>query len=583
LSADAIFAGREPVDRFTNELEAAVTNSRALISLAADSVAEAVAFACAVVLDETFAHDAVVITHDDGWRYVEKNPQLRVAIASSPEIAARAVKRDGLAVVAPLARGDLGGGFSRNSDPEFRLERPDRHTFEQALIKLGLEQSDAERLAQTAGRSWSVVRRQRASNSAIRRPTWLTNEHAWVVSTLCLVNSWVSDNSEDQRVVAQIAGRSYEEVERALASLADLDDSPVLKIGRVWKAKAPVEVLDLFGSRITAAELQRYLAVVQEVLSVADPVLELPEEQRSAAAMYGKERPHSGLLFRALADGLAKLAVRGELVSALADMGIEEQVKRAVKNLLHNADATRWLSLDDVFRPLAEAAPEVFIASIEGSLAAADAPVSQLIKETSGASVFGGRCWQADLLWALEILAWSPQYLTRVCLILAKLSHVKTESTWNNSPFNTLLDIFRAWRPQTAATVQQRLRVLDTLIAKDPEVAFKRIQGMIDSMTKTERVNPDIIDLTRRRRIAAGSGTDPSEIKQFLNHFDQVRDLMKKMAKMSIWERIKMVTGMSQQGAFMPGAKMPKNKGDTGHRKSPKERAKDRKKGKKKK
>ncbi|MFO0878524.1 MAG: signal recognition particle protein [Gemmataceae bacterium] len=112
---------------------------------------------------------------------------------------------------------------------------------------------------------------------------------------------------------------------------------------------------------------------------------------------------------------------------------------------------------------------------------------------------------------------------------------------------------------------------------EDPEVAFKRIQGMIDSMTKEERANPDIIDLTRRRRIAAGSGTQPAEIKQFLGHFDHVRSLMKQMAKMSIWERIKMITGMSQAGAFLPGANMLKKKGDTGHRKSPKERAKERK------
>ena len=44
---------------------------------------------------------------------------------------------------------------------------------------------------------------------------------------------------------------------------------------------------------------------------------------------------------------------------------------------------------------------------------------------------------------------------------------------------------------------------------EDPEAAFKRIQGMIDSMTKEERRNPDVIDLNRRRRIAAGSGVEP--------------------------------------------------------------------------
>jgi len=97
-------------------------------------------------------------------------------------------------------------------------------------------------------------------------------------------------------------------------------------------------------------------------------------------------------------------------------------------------------------------------------------------------------------------------------------------------------------------------------------------------MTRAERHNPDIIDLNRRRRIAAGSGVQAPEIKQFLNQFEQIRSVMRQMAKMSIWDRIKMLTGMSSAGAFNPGANMIKTKGDTGHRKSAKERAKERKK-----
>jgi signal recognition particle subunit SRP54 len=117
---------------------------------------------------------------------------------------------------------------------------------------------------------------------------------------------------------------------------------------------------------------------------------------------------------------------------------------------------------------------------------------------------------------------------------------------------------------------------------EDPEKAVTRIQGMIDSMTKEERRNPDLIDLGRRRRIASGSGTEPHEIKQFLNQFEQVRTLMRQMAKMSMWERLKMVTGLGKMGAFQPGANMLKTKIGTGHRKSAKERAEDRKKKKKK-
>lgn len=113
---------------------------------------------------------------------------------------------------------------------------------------------------------------------------------------------------------------------------------------------------------------------------------------------------------------------------------------------------------------------------------------------------------------------------------------------------------------------------------EDPEVALKRIRGMIDSMTKEEKTNPDVIDLSRRRRIAQGSGTEPHEVKQFLNQFDQVRTIMRQMAQMSLWERMKMIMGMGKAGMFQPGAMMQKQKIGTGHRKSPKERAEERKK-----
>jgi signal recognition particle subunit SRP54 len=121
---------------------------------------------------------------------------------------------------------------------------------------------------------------------------------------------------------------------------------------------------------------------------------------------------------------------------------------------------------------------------------------------------------------------------------------------------------------------------MDGLIpeGEDPEVAMRRIQGMIDSMTKEERRNPDVIDMSRRRRIATGSGAEPHEIKQFLGQFDQVRTLMRQIAGMSMWQRLKTITGLGKAGMFQPGAQVKGPKVGTGHRKSAKERAEERKK-----
>ena len=57
---------------------------------------------------------------------------------------------------------------------------------------------------------------------------------------------------------------------------------------------------------------------------------------------------------------------------------------------------------------------------------------------------------------------------------------------------------------------------------KDVEIddnAFKGIEAIISSMTEKERVNPSIINGSRRRRIAAGSGTSLQEVNRLLTQF----------------------------------------------------------------
>ncbi|MDQ6890866.1 MAG: signal recognition particle protein, partial [Bacteroidota bacterium] len=62
--------------------------------------------------------------------------------------------------------------------------------------------------------------------------------------------------------------------------------------------------------------------------------------------------------------------------------------------------------------------------------------------------------------------------------------------------------------------------------------SFKGIEAMINSMTVEERRNPDIINPSRKQRIAAGSGKDISELNQFIKQFEQMKNMMKMMNKM---------------------------------------------------
>ncbi len=62
--------------------------------------------------------------------------------------------------------------------------------------------------------------------------------------------------------------------------------------------------------------------------------------------------------------------------------------------------------------------------------------------------------------------------------------------------------------------------------------SFKGIEAMIGSMTPYERANPDVIDLSRRKRIASGSGKDIQEVNAFMKQFEQMKQMMKTMNKM---------------------------------------------------
>ncbi|MDZ7808502.1 MAG: hypothetical protein U5K71_15520 [Gracilimonas sp.] len=62
--------------------------------------------------------------------------------------------------------------------------------------------------------------------------------------------------------------------------------------------------------------------------------------------------------------------------------------------------------------------------------------------------------------------------------------------------------------------------------------AFKPIEAIILSMTPEERQNPELLNGSRRRRIAQGSGTTVREINQLMKQFDQMKNMMKTMSKM---------------------------------------------------
>jgi signal recognition particle subunit SRP54 len=84
------------------------------------------------------------------------------------------------------------------------------------------------------------------------------------------------------------------------------------------------------------------------------------------------------------------------------------------------------------------------------------------------------------------------------------------------------------------------------------EKEFRRMEGIICSMTTKERQTPQLLNARRRQRIAKGSGTSVAEVNNLLNRFSQMQQMMKKMGKFQ-----KMMAKMGGGMPGMPGMKIP--------------------------
>ncbi|GBQ87570.1 signal recognition particle protein [Asaia krungthepensis] len=82
---------------------------------------------------------------------------------------------------------------------------------------------------------------------------------------------------------------------------------------------------------------------------------------------------------------------------------------------------------------------------------------------------------------------------------------------------------------------------------------FKRHQAIISSMTKDERKTPSIIKASRKKRIAAGSGTTVQEVNKLLKQFDDMSTIMKRISKMGLGGMKQMLSGLMSGGA--PGGR----------------------------
>ncbi len=360
-------------------------------------------------------------------------------------------------------------------EPSVVLDLLGHEPFRVALAAMGIDDHlRADDLARQSGHSPTILRRLLSKIPAIQNPEWAKDARAVrSLVPMMFVGAWHAQSEGDRGVMSLLTDRPYDKVEQEITELVNFDDPPVWCAGTFRGVVSKIDAFFAVQRAVTRKDLEDFLLAAEFVLSEKDPALDLPEDKRAFAGIYGKVREHSGALRTGVCETLVLLGIHGNgLFGNRLGVDVQAEIDALIRRLLTPLTTEKLLSQTRDLPAYAEAAPLQFLQIIEDDLRSDEPKVLGLLKPAD-TDLFGGGCPRTGLLWALESIAWTPELMQRVALVLAQLSETKIDDNWGNRPENSLQAIFRSWMPQTAATLDERKSALAALTRRFPAAGWQ--------------------------------------------------------------------------------------------------------------
>jgi hypothetical protein len=476
LSPEVFLAGRE---RTRATLRQKLVEPPAEIAFAALSAQEVTDFCAAAfgpaVGDDKVPACAVIVETIEGWR------QLSASVAGLVLLPAAGLAVDRTLVAQAVRQGHhvvtQRPYTSRTDAQELLLPRAWRHDLEDALKKAGFAESRAARLARESGGSLVALQRLAAPDSGTARPAWAHGEAVTRLLPLMLLGAWDDHRPADRAAVERIAGRPYDEVAGTVANWLHAVDSPLRRAGTTWQFISREDAWLHLAPLLHRGLLDVFAALAREILSQDDPRFALPVAERMYAGIRDQLPAHSPALREGLTETVALLGTGIAHLPGLPPDFAETYARGIVRSLLSEPlPAARWFSLAPLLALLAEAAPDEFLAALEVDVQAEKPAVLALFVGDGG---FFASSQHHYLMWALEVLAWHPDYLARTVLLLARLKALDPGGNTSPRPGGVLRGIFRFWYPQSAALPSARFEVIDLLLARAPKEAWELLIGLL--------------------------------------------------------------------------------------------------------
>jgi hypothetical protein len=490
LDRTIVLAGRE---KAADDLVAQLATGRTMITLGGDlRQDDACAFIAAALqqsgaLDSTPAGVRTLFVSDPAsLAQLIAQPQPLILVLAEPTLARDlpAQHRHQLIVSAPLGgQGDV------------EVPRLHSQAIEAQLQSSGVPRDEAARLGTLGRRSLLALRRKLAHHPGVLMPSWATAPDV-IRRRLLLLGSWNGENQEDRRIVAQCLSLPYEQVQEQALQLAAGSDIPFIgHTDEIWHLLAVEDAWSLLGASLTSDDLDAFRNAVVDVLSELDPVLDWDPDERWKAGLTGARRRFSYTLRSGLAQSLALLGADGPGLRGYGGLTAAQFARSTIRDLLAGANADHsyrlWSSLSDVLCLLAEAAPDAFLEAMqEGLRATPPLHAAMFADNPSDKLGMGSSSAHTHFLWALETLAWSPEYMDDAVDVLAALAVLDPGGRLSNRPMASLVGILSAWSPNTSADADSRIRAINRLMRQHPAVGPKVLLSLVPDGHGFQAVHP---------------------------------------------------------------------------------------------
>ena len=325
------------------------------------------------------------------------------------------------------------------------------------------------------------------SDYNINRNSLLEIDKFSVLKRILMLGSWDDNNKNDRKIVEDITEQSYLEVSKYLQKEVNEKNSSFEFINGNWKIKDCDILLEKYSKYYFKEDFLIFRKVSIKILSKIDSRYNLPSRERALSRKINENEEYSKSLISSIVNNI--LFIKANYKKFINSQSEAKNLSLyVVSEVLENNNWELWATLDKNLPYLAECEPNKFQDILQEKIQKEPEIFKKLIEEKEMFVV--EKKYTTGLYNSLELLAWSEEYLSTVCVILIILAK------YDEYAIKVITKILLPQYPQTLALFEIRVAAIKCMIKEDLDIAWKVLLELMPGAVNflVDNYKPILID-----------------------------------------------------------------------------------------